>query len=414
MCAAAETKLRIAWFSPLEAAGASCCRSAAAYVTNELLPLLGQKFAIDVFSAESSGACGDGVHLLPYSSALACHNKRNYDVFFYQIEDSAACDALRLHQMLVPGVVLFHDVLMRPRETEYSPLRCECAAMFEEFLGRAQAPAAVCPGEECAAFAALEARAAAVPLFSCERNLFEYRRLVRAPLSAALPLKPDAYYLPYPVRLPGDARSARPEGAFRCAFSGSTLIEHHAHVLLAALNRISHPFELTWLLDEVEAAEAAQLCAEFGVGQVQFVMPRSFEKWREVLSQASAAVHLLFSAYGDPGPWLNISLQSGVPCIVNDFAAAAFLPADVAYKVPCGQGESDCLLQLFNELRHRGRKSTARAGAAYAAEYFLPQTVAAELALVFERSAGALRTLNAAWFERFGRRIEAALAQLTV
>ncbi len=102
-----DSKLRIAWFSPTadEEGGAV---SSSAYVTKQVLPYLEKDFEIHCFS-------GGGKGMPSFCRALRFHDKQPYDVFVYQVEDSAASDFTRFHLMLVPGIVLFHDLLQRPR-----------------------------------------------------------------------------------------------------------------------------------------------------------------------------------------------------------------------------------------------------------------------------------------------------------
>lgn len=393
-----EEKLRIAWFSPLVEEGAASSATVSAYVTTELLPYLVSDFEIDLFHLSTGDGTAGKYHFL---EAIERYCEEPYDLFFYQVEDHPASVFTRIHLALFPGVVLFHDVLFRNAQRDIEILR------FTDHVNRSLGLLKDLGKMEGEHFAGRECGSALVPLFSTERNLAEYRRLrCRSLLNYGnLPLEPS--YLPYPV----DPKISSPnvEKLFgdelpTIVFPGSVHIEHRAHHLLAAISKLSVDCRLVWLLDREEEQAARRLCTEFGVEGVRFEFPRTVSAWKQLVCSADAAVHLLFSAYGDPGPWLAISLMAGLPCVVNDFSAAAWFPDSVLFKIRCGDGESDELLRILTSILTRAADDELSAkeqlSVQYAVEQFSTPMVANELKYLLSTCGEQVREFTRSWWKQ--------------
>jgi glycosyltransferase involved in cell wall biosynthesis len=409
-------KVRIAWFSPFAGESLDQHSSVSAYVSAQLLPRLTENFSLDLYHRCGSGECGD-IPCYPSSSVLQRHLENPYDLFFYQVADTPLYEFSRLYLLLFPGVVWFHDLYFRPSALPETAavIGRKAENLLDDFLD--------CPGIRLSnesPFAFREARFSALSLFSCERNLVEFKRHSVPRVGAQMGLDPDAFLLPYPVR-PFESRQSvvktDPADMLTVAFCGSTLLEHRAHYLLPALNRLNSRWRLIWMLDDSEVEEAKRLAAEFETNDVEFVVPRSFDRWRNVVERADVAVHLLFSAYGDPGPWLAISMMAGVPCVVSDYSAAALLPDQVVWKIACGEKEINELEIAMascvpKTLSAQAKQCSALAGI-YAREHFSVDCVAEELKYVLHRNLEKVRKVNRQWLKTYEKEIRALFEEVS-
>lgn len=323
-------KPRIAWVSP----GAQSF-SVSAYVTEKLTPYLQKAF--------------DVVHIDESLAPLLTSTHSTFDYIFYQREDHP--DVLFTNQYLKkhPGIVLIHDLYFRANPSF--------------------------PIEACTQ--------ASLLLFSAERNFHEYKRN----FPKDRPYIP-AYYLPYPVDSDLAAIPlAKPlPNCLRLAFAGSLRVEHRLPYVLQALQTISCAkpqisFKLLWLLDETERNEAQRYLNEYQLSDIEFFSPRNTTLWQEVVTQADAIILSLFSAFGDPGPFLPISLMAGRPVVVNDFSEGAILPSNLVYKIPSGAKETEGLINFLEQcLQHsphlRLQQEQARA---FALENHSAQNIAGDL-----------------------------------
>ena len=364
--------LRIAWFTQLNPA---CC-SAAEEVSRQLIPLLSNNFEIDIFTNQPADKGELRTTTFSWQSLLEEHLKLPYDILFYQLEDLQESDFIRLPQLLLPGITYFHDVMFRPRsEPDWLLAAKKIAGEIQhEFLGIAESSLPV-----LSPFCHSEAESSAVSLFSCERNIGEYRRNASSRLSSKFGIKPDVFLLPYPLSEQAIPREiTKTEGPLKIACCAPPLLEFRSHCLIKALSKLDRPATLYWLLNQTQQQEAHSLCGEFGLTNVEFSFPRSFSRWREIVRRADIAFHLSFSAYGDPGPWLAQSMFAQAVCAVSDFSSAAMLPDEVVVKIPCGLGEIEANAEVLggnhrNEAENKYVKKAA-AASAYAREHHAAPT----------------------------------------
>ena len=385
--------LRVAWFSVLNC-GAEPGASVSAYTSDCLLPHLRERFEIELFHPSFSR-----YHDWPtrhYLEAASRHADLPFDVFFYQLEDSPEAAFTRIHVGLLPGVVLFHDLMFSshgPEPILNSPWR--------ETLKKFQDPGHPWPArgsefEQEGPLGCREAGYAAVALFSNPASHADYRNNVGTRL--ALPgSRVPSFYLPLPAPCRPVLEQSAAEGALRIAYCGTPRIEHRAHKLCSALCSLRAPWQLEWLIDEGERAQAEAIAGEFGLSQVRFHCGRSPERWARILGGCNAAVHTLFSVFGQPGPYLQLSLMAGLPVLVTRFASCESLPDNLVWKIEPGETEAAEMREVLAHLAAGGRSAERRCVRDFAIETFDARTVAGELARVFENHSEYLRMVLQRW-----------------
>lgn len=389
--------MRIAWFSPLNT-GTQKSASVSAYCSDELLPLLREEFEIELYHAGF-----DRYRDFPtyhYLSAFSRHREKPYDFFFYQLEDLKASNFIRVHMGLMPGMVWFHDFIFSsfgPEPILNSP--------WQYVVDKFNHPATAWPsrGEELDQFGPLgfrEGAWAVTPLFSSPTALAEYRRNVKTKLASSEKESENGFFVPTPV---SSRRIERTSGnVFRISYCGSPQLEDRAHKLLLALREIRTPYVLQWLIDESERAQAQALLGEFEIPSCTLITTRTPEKWRTVAAASDCAVHTLFSVYGQPDPYLAISLMTGLPCIVTRFGATEYLPENIVFKVEAGTHEATEIKEALRVIHERTVPDVGERSREFALDLYSSEQVARELSSVFTRSAPKLERFSSAWtaFER--------------
>lgn len=96
-------KLKIAFFTPIKEGSKSY------YFSLKVLPYLKENFDIDVFSNNEKNQEFLGLKTYHYLYAFKKDSEKNYDIFFYQIENSKDTNFIRSYIALKKGIVLFHD-----------------------------------------------------------------------------------------------------------------------------------------------------------------------------------------------------------------------------------------------------------------------------------------------------------------
>lgn len=388
-----SARLRVAWFSVLNC-GAEQGPSLSAYASDCLLPRLRERFTLELFH-DSFERYRD-FPTYHYLQAAERHAAQPYDIFCYQLEDSPAAAFMRIHLGLIPGVVWFHDLMLSnhgPEPILNSP--------WSETLKKFREPERPWPArgsefQQEGPLAYREAGYAAVALFSNAAGHADYRNNVGERL--ALPDRaPSSFHLPLPAQPMPLCETPPEERLLRIAYCGSPRIEHRAHKLCAALAALAAPWRLEWLLDERERAQAEALAAEWGLEGITFHCGRSPQRWAALVGRCHAAVHTLFSVFGQPGPYLQISLTAGLPALVTRFASSELLPDNVVWKIEPGETEAAQMREVLEHLAaepHAGETDRIRA---YAQESYDARAVAGELAAVFEMNAGYLQALLERW-----------------
>ena len=397
------SKMRIAWFSPLNC-GAIPGESVSAYVSDQLLPLLKDEFEIELF--HDSFLDYRGFRCAHFLSAYRRHQENPFDCFFYQLEDSRVCAFVRAQLALMPGVILFHDFILSDDGPE-PILNSAWKEIVARFHNREHAwPLREAEHKAERPHALREAAFAVVPLFSCVRWGAEYTRHCRQRL--VNPSGADkAGYLAFPA---DSAKRSDPIQELRIASSVSPRIEGRMHLVFEALSNADWPWQFTWLVGKSENEAAERLVQEYELSNVKIINARSAALWREVLSDCDVAMHLHFSAYGQVGPYLELSLAAGVAVLASQFGATESLSAEVAWKILPGAREKNEIAAVLERLASDRSLCDNKVAKLYSAEFFSPKVVARELTLAFCGAREKLRDFNAHWCA-FEQQAKAALVQ---
>lgn len=387
---AASNKLRIAWFSPLHTKGQGS-ESVSAYCSDELLPLLRERFDIELFH---NGF--DRYRDFPtfhYLSAFVHHRERPYDLFFYQLEDRRASNFIRVHLGLMPGMVWFHDFIFTsfgPEPILNSPWNCAVRKFNGESLPWPKR------GEELEQQGPLGYREGAwalAPLFSNPVAHAEYRRNIQTRLDAKA--GDLSAFVPMPVSSrPVEHRRAE---TLRVSFGGSPRIEHRAHKILQALSEAAVPYRLQWLLSAAEEAPARELLREFEIEACDLIIGRSPARWNALLQETDFALHPLFSVYGQADPYLGQSLMQGVPALVTRFGSTEYLPENLVFKIDPGSQEVFQIAEVMRALHARRVPDVRERTRRFALDFYAADHVAAELAHAFERAAPNIGRFSERW-----------------
>lgn len=379
--------LRVAWFTSLPSHHPE---TVSAYVSDLLVPRLRQRFELSLFSNVEGQLHGLPVH----HYLLAAHHDRarSFDVFFYQLEDSPALNFSRIHLAIEPGIVLFHDLLYSSFGPE--PILNSPWQMVQRKLTDGEQPWLAHDAEhpQEGPMAVREAMLAGVPVFSFERGHGEYRRLL-APRRQERDT--PSWFLPLPA--PIVDRAAPKEGPLRIALCATPRIEHRAHKLLLALSELPKgSVELRWLLNRSERPAAEALLQEFSFEHCTFIEGRTPARWGEVIREVHCACHLLFSVFGQLGPYLPISLRVGLPTLTSRFGSTEYLPERVSFQIEPGESEANQIRQVLEHLRLAAGLELPLART-YAAEHHDVDAIASQLAHIIEQSALPLRQERARW-----------------
>lgn len=381
----AGTKLRIAWFSPLETSAADqSFFSKSAYASSIILPLLKDSCEVELFSARAGQRLSDYVSR-HYLTAFSLHQERPFDIFFYNLENGKFCDFCRLHLALIPGITWVHDFTLIDDGPE-PILNSPWTKMVELFNQEKDTNIQNWPSKKDQFLpirpqALREVGMSFYTIFSAERDLEQFRQINPVRLNA----DDTGRYLPLPVDskiFPHDTAKSTSK-VLRVATCASPTVESHSHTLLAAL-AASSDVELKWLVSSNELKKCRELISEFDLTSVSVIEGRTPQAWTELLQESDLAVHFLYSFYQHSNPWLSISLAQGVFSTMLDFSESDYLPDDAVIKVSPGFSEVAQLVQIFAALKTR-TISRSDSAAVFAKERFDSKVIADELLLIFNR-----------------------------
>lgn len=383
---------RLAWFSTLPVSDHPPS-SRSAYATRQLLPLLRSKFEIELFHDKFTGYLD--YQTFHYLSAFERHEREPFDLFFYQLEDLPSSAFVRMHLGLKPGLVWFHDLLFSTRPPEallHSP--------WEHVIDRLAGRASEWPTQElwpdCST--PVDKRSAALALIPAFSNPWAHSEFIRScpdGISSLSGETPASFYLPLPIETPQTALNQL-DSILTVGFPGSPRIEDRAHVLLQAISESKRKCRLVWLLDEYERPQAAELCREFRVTDIEFAIGRSPENWSKIVPNLHLAIHNRFSVFGSLSPYLPISLTAGVGATTIKFGEAECLPPAATLQIEAGDFEVGQLKDIIANYKLEG--GACMVGQQYAIETFSPGLIAGELErlinIAIERAAKFAPTWN--------------------
>lgn len=374
--------MRIAWFTDLSDSLSGIC-------SRQLIPVLRESCEIDIYTAGFQEFQGEKCY--NYLSACERHAKRRYDLFFYNFEDRSCCDFIRMHLGLMPGIVWFHNFVMKsfgPDPIINSPwqhvMRKYCFGSYDDSYPW------LTNGVEYEKFGPLAYREAAYAtsaLFSNPVHGADFRQVGHSGLlESRVVSDASSYYLPIPVPEQFFDLASRSSGRRNSvAFASTPTLEGRAFHLLEALSQLPE-VKLNWMVEPTGEAKAHELLAQYGVGNYELHVGCNLETWAQVLMTSSVAVHTLYSVYDNPGVYLPASLASGVCCIVDDFGASDYLPDLAVCKVRIGKGETEEIREIIRELA--SREVVVREAIDYAREVCTVERVKDALLLVFAKHTG--------------------------
>lgn len=384
-------RLRIAWFSPLNLKQAG--ESAAGYFSEAILPLIRDQVELELF--HNSFESYQDYPTFHFLNAYQRHEKNPFDVFFYQLEDRSEANFVRLHLGLIPGVVLFHDFMYTsfgPEPILNSPWQTTLAKYRDP---TANWVARGAENEQKGPAAWREAAYASVALFSNPASHLEFLNWDRLEIAEGVDKSEGSFYLPHPVDF-SELEGKSPGEQFTISFVGTPRIEHRAHKVLEALSGLEG-YQLLWMLDESELESARELLEEFEVSAVELIEGRSPAAWKEVARRSDVALHPFFSVYGQPGPFLAISLAAGLPVVVTNFASSEYLPDSLVFKIQPGETEALEIREVLREIVDQRDSWDRERISACAAEFHDHRSVASELMSVFENSRSVFEKVNKRW-----------------
>ena len=351
--------MRVAWFTPLSNEADFHRRGSATvseYATRMLLPKLEGEIEIDIYTdserVENTAAYfGLPQNIYHYLSAFQRLKEKPYDIFFYQIEDSPLSSFIRSHVGLIPGVVWLHDLLFQNLSAEALSISPWENTLYE-FAGIKPLVPEL-PGP----VGYREAYLSAIPIFSNPWAHSEFRRLCYETIPERYGVFPSSFHLPLPVNCVDRKADS---GTFQIAFGGSTFIEDRAHKILASLSSVKSPYEFIWMIEATGKVRAEELCTEFGIQNVQFIVGRSPEQWEKIVSRSNVAIHTHYSVYGNADPYLSISIGAGVPALVSDFGTTGYYPEDCVIPITPGASETSQISQAINLLATNSQSTSGR------------------------------------------------------
>jgi len=388
-----KKKLRIAWFSDLESTS-SKSQTRSAYTSKLLLPLLREKFDLNLF--HNSFEKYQNFPTYHALTAIERHESHPYDLFFYHLEDSPLSQWTRIHSCLMPGVGYFHDFLFTSFGPE--PILNSTWQTTLEKLHQPEVAWAIRNDEQFQSgpHAIREASFASVRIFSQPGMLKEAARLVS--LSPNPDLRTAQYYLPYPIE--ESIFASTPKQTNRVLYCGSPWIQDRAHKVLQAVHSFGSELEFIWLTSKEDLETAQKLAEEFSVTNIEIIAQKNLAKWKELIDGGGLAVHTLFSVFGQSGPFLEASLAAGLPTIVSNFGNSEYLPDNLVFKVQSGETEAAEILEILKVVFEQRALPDAELLKSYARENFDLQVVAEELDLIFQAEASRLKACMVEW-EKF-------------
>lgn len=380
----AKVRPRVAWFSLFPGVGRE--ESKGAYASQLLLPLLGSRWELELFSPTGYGENFQGYEIQHYLTAFRRDRESPFDLFLYNLEDHPECGGIRIHAALKPGATWFHDFVF----SNFGPepiLNSSWRATVEKFYyPEIPWPQVGVEFKQRGPYGFREAGTAFLALFSHPWWHTEYERLVETSLArrelAGRSDLPVSVYLPLPAtvgELVGDARRLEQRGdKMVVGLVGSPGIESRAEMVLEVLAQFPGA-HLLWLIAPPERPRAQELCERHPTVRVDLRVGRSPLLWEATVRECDLALHLHYSVFGAPSPYLQISAVAGVPCVVSNFESGRSVPPHLVYALDPGEREGLELLQLLRAIESGEIPRENRELAAAAREIFDPHVVAEEL-----------------------------------
>ncbi len=380
-------KMRIAWFTPSK----SSTESISEIFSAELLPILSLNLEIKVFT--DSFEPYENYPSAHYLTAVQEHQLNPFDLFIYQVENHTSSHFSRAHLGLIPGLVIFHHLNFVDYGAE-SFLNSPWTKVLPEL----KKPEIVWPSRSnkylpVGPFGNREAGYALQALFTNPQNLSEYKRSMFVDsISRQCNLEPK--HLAFPVTISSNQQVVK---SLALASSAKPTIAERTPQLLKSL-QANPDWKLNWLIEPTEKDLAESLIKEFRVeSQVALSFGRTLKNWELILESSSVAMHLLFSVYEQPCPYLAVSMANSKVILASDYGLIDYLPENLIYKIAPGVEEVETLAQLLKEFQVNPKLLISPDVKNYATENFSKELIASELLQLITQNLPSYQTFYANW-----------------
>ena len=403
-------KLRVAWFTPLARSGDEAI-TVSHYWSDLLSPRMRAEFDIEIFSGLLPGN-----HLgIPRYSTLNAYQRHRlnpFDIFFYQIEDSAQSRCVRTQVGMMPGITWMHDTFLKDPGAEaihVSPWERTVHQMLDlslPFFERDTYPLRPEPT------GVRETSVSPVILFNSKWARDSLQSFISG-RSEYIPGGHVSEYLPVPVSVASDERLVKKDRPLQILAMGSVLLEGRAHKFLPAIADTRTPCRLTWLVDPGERLEALRLAQEFGVSErVTLVEGNDPDKWRALVAQSDLAFLLNSHRHGRLAPYLELSMAASVPVVVMRCAGYERISQDAVFTIEPGLHETAQLVGILDAISTHNSRIVGRAGQLLVQRENSPEFVASKLGAIFRDSAPLLADVMKAWDGLYARARGALLEEI--
>jgi hypothetical protein len=375
-----------------------------------------ERFDIELFCEPHSlkGGLGEVRH---YLTAQQRHKEAPFDLFFYQLEDHRRARFVRSQLGLMPGILWAHDLYLSDLGAEAlhtSPWENTIRRYYDRDVPFADR---VHPPHQLAPLAFREVSLSPVVLCSSQRGLDAVARITGPRLTVDKGGDFGLGYLPVPV--PSDALLVQPRRLreqceeLHLVTAASAGLEGRPHKFLEALAGYNAAWRLTWVVDGSESARAYSLLNEFGVtDRVAVLEGRNPEQWLQVLQKADVALHLHNGFFGHVGPYLQMSLAAGVPCIGVRAIGGADFPEGVVWTVVPGQLEAVQIREAVAAIVQVGVDAAGAQGRLIMQRENEAALVAEALGSTFVRYAETLKGITAQWDQLYSDAREALFQEV--
>lgn len=397
--------LRLAMFGPVPPA-----RSGIADYVCDLLPLLPDSWAIDLFVAD-----GDADRELPGDRQLATraanqwearHRAKPYDLNVYQVGNSAAQAWLWPWVRDTPGLLVLHDAILHPARIAAHVAAADLKG-YRRRAAQARPDVGAALGNLVASGLGGPALYRLFPfcedLVRASRSTAVHGDLLAGWLRALVP-NADVVSVAHWRSVPADDAGRR--GAWRerlGATSARPLIgsfghlgaAHRSDLVLQALADLAqqHDYRLVFVGAVDDEAALLNGAARLGIGdRVACTGAVSAADFGALMRSVDVALNLRYPTARSSSGTMQQLLQLGVPTVIHDLLHLRDVPAAVVGRVATGAAaaEREALRTLLGGWLGAAdeRQRVATAAAAWAARHVTPEAMRSSYLTAIERALG--------------------------
>jgi hypothetical protein len=338
--------MKIAWFSPLQKKD-----SVSSYCTDNLIPLIKDWAEITLYSDTFSLKKYHGLQVDHYLNAFKDDIINNYDLYFYQVEDTSYTDFCRQYLGIKPGIVWLHQGFSAhpgPVALSRSPWR----EIIKAIETKSTVPKNVW-SESTFPFLAREMHLALIPLFSSEFAQECFIQHQENTLANAFKKllnsinQPNFYFLNIPLINEGKKVINLKNEIFTIGMYGSTSTETRYHKVFSALKRINFPYKVIWMVPNGQLEQATKITIEWGLSNINIVEQIAVNDWNDYVGNLNVALHLNISLFGSLHPALDFSVANGVVSLISNIRHGENIPREKIIPIKPGSGESEHIYQAI-------------------------------------------------------------------